>query len=435
MSQRMVASQGWRYHKFGHPKQVLQFERFRLPFDRSGTQAVVKMLAAPVHMHDKNMIEGAYGDVRPKNFPQVAGVEGLGVVEEVGSNATVGLKEGDFVWVNNQTVGTFASHIVTDAVNLDVMPNRADVDIEYLSSMSIFHTAHHIVNSFVKTQPGDVVLQTGTAGAVTTVAASMCRAKGLKVFSTMRKGRSNHNQLLEERKAASCHAVLPPSYIRTNYMRRLLSDVPAPKLLLNNAGGPNTSHLVKLLGDGGTVVSYGSASRQPMQISNMDLIERGIKMQSFWLPKWVQNHSREQRMRVHQDIVEKISYDTGHACFNAQRFKMDGDSGFAFQNAWDAPLSSRKAILRMVGEYGEWRKPLPEAEMYQGAKQMYAEWDELKQEAEKTSDTEASLKYHANINEYCEAFLDAKESKEEGRRPTFFRHPNTPRHNTADAKV
>ena len=70
--------------------------------------------------------------------------------------------------------------------------------------------------------------------------------------------------------------------------------------------------------------------------------------------------------------------------------------------------------------------------MFQGAKQMYDEWDEMNQEAEKHSDNPNSLKYHANINEYCEAFLDAKESKEEGRRAKFFRHPNTPRHNTAE---
>lgn len=146
---RTVATAGWRYYQHGDPGKVLRYEKFRVPFERNGSDVVVKMLAAPVHRHDKNVIEGVCPSylttdiTAPKMFPRVAGVEGVGVVEEVGTGATLGLKEGDLVWVNSPTVGTWATHIVTKAENLDVMPNRADVDIEYLASMSLFHTAHH----------------------------------------------------------------------------------------------------------------------------------------------------------------------------------------------------------------------------------------------------------------------------------------------------
>ena len=124
-SLRMVAASGWRYHTNGTPSKVLKFEKFRIPFDRKGTGAVVKMLAAPVHRHDKNLIEGTYGGIRAGQLPAVGGVEGVGVVEEVGTNAGLGVKEGDFVWVNNPTVGTWATHIVTDVNNLDVVPPNA----------------------------------------------------------------------------------------------------------------------------------------------------------------------------------------------------------------------------------------------------------------------------------------------------------------------
>ena len=124
-TKRMIASQGWRYHKHGVPKQVLEFEKFRLPFDKTSDDVVVKMLAAPVHKNDKNMIQGNYGHVKPGAMPAIAGIEGLGIVDDLGTKAQGKLKEGDLVWINNQRVGTFASHIVTSEQNLDAQPRRS----------------------------------------------------------------------------------------------------------------------------------------------------------------------------------------------------------------------------------------------------------------------------------------------------------------------
>lgn len=246
---RTVASQGWRYHRHGAPGKVLQFEHYRLPFDRSSKNVVVKMLAAPVHRHDKNIIEGTINhsaymhdstlpisplsptitattnsdnnnycykgsnsgrssstsnsannvDSNGNNkyiytlppFPRVAGSEGVGVVEEVGSACELALKEGDMVWINNPTVGTWGTHIVTNEDNLDVVPgHRSDIDLEYFASLSLFHIAYHLTNSFVQLQPNDVVLQTGATSAVAQICQGFIRARGAKLIQTMRLGRN-----------------------------------------------------------------------------------------------------------------------------------------------------------------------------------------------------------------------------------------------------
>ena len=430
--QRMVAAQGWRYHKFGNPGKVLQFEKFRIPFDRSSNQCVVKMLAAPCHRHDKNVIEGTYGGIRAKQFPAVAGVEGVGIIEDVGSNVTLGLKEGDLVWVNNQSVGTWSTHIVTEADNLDVVPNRADVEVEFLASLSLFHTAYHLINSFVTIQPGDVILQTGATGAVSQLCTAYARSRGAKIFLTQQSGRSEHVQLVGRSKILGAHAVVPYSYVRSNYMRRLLSDVAPPKLLLNSTCGPYASQLVKLLGDDGTVVTYGSATSKPMQVANMDFIDRGLKFKSFWLPSWNATHSREARMRIHQEVIENMTLAQGHSLFRAQRFKMDSDSEFAFVNAWDAPLSSRKGILRMVGEYGEWRRPRTEPLHYANGRAVWEDMNQQMWEATGATDTPQSMKYYTPFDDWNSVFKDAQQSRELGHREVFFRRPNAPRHNTAE---
>jgi NADPH:quinone reductase-like Zn-dependent oxidoreductase len=426
----MVAASGWRYHKHGAPSKVLQFEKFRVPFDRRSNNVVVKMLAAPVHRQDKSLIEGHYGPIRPGPFPAVAGVEGVGVVEEVGSNATLAVKEGDLVWINNQSVGTWASHIVTNAENVDVLPNRADIDIEYLSSLSLFHTAYHLTNSFVNLQPGDVVLQTGAASSVGQICQGYVRARGAKLFQTMQMGRTEHGHLTSFFKLRGAYAVVPYSYVRTNYMRRLLSDIPPPKLLLNHTSGTFGSHLVKLLGDNGTCVTYGNTSHQPMQISNSDLIQRGIQFKGFFLPEWQAKQSRESRMRVHQNVIESMTVSQGHAVFRAQRYKMDCDSQFAFLNAWDTPLASRKSVLRMVGEYGEWRRSRPDQTTFNVGRAVWSDIVQQVWESTGTTENPQSMKYYTPFADAHSTFHDAKESKELGFREVFFRRPNMPRNNT-----
>lgn len=436
-SLRMVAASGWRYHSTGAPSKVLRFEKFRVPFDRKGTGAVVKMLAAPVHRHDKNMIEGTYGGIRPHGgLPAVGGVEGMGVVEEVGSSAPAGLiKEGDFVWVNNPRVGTWATHVVTDVNNLDVVPNRPDVDIEWLASLSLFHTANQLVTNMVQLQPGDVVLQTGASSSVSQICQGMVRARGGRLIQTMQMGRADHMHLNQAFKTRGAFVVVPYNYARSNYMRRLLADLPPPKLLLNHTCGGYGSNLVKLLGDNGTCVTYGNTSHKPMQIPNLDAIHRNITFKGFFLPSWVESTSREQRMRATQNIVEGMTVSQGHAVFRAQRFKMESDSAFAFSNAWDAPLASRKAILRMVGEYGEWRRPHSAQALWSMGRQV---WDDLVQmswEASGATETPRSMKYYTPFTDLHQTFYDGKQSKELGHREIFFRRNNQPRYDSSERKL
>lgn len=441
---RMVAASGWRYHRHGRPESVLRFEHYRIPFDRTSGQVVVKMLASPVHRHDRNLIVGLgasteamlYGiDARaPAPFPRVGGVEGVGMVEEVGQRCELALKEGDMVWVNCPTVGCWTTHLVTDADHLDVVPHRADVDIEYLASMSLFHTAYHLTHDFVHLQPNDVVLQTGASSSIAQICQGYLRAKGCKLFQTMQMGRTDHAHLTAFYKMRGAFAVVPYSYARTNYMRRLLSDVAPPRLLLNHTCGTFASSVMSLLGHNGVCVTYGSTSHKPMQISNMDLIARGIKLCGFCLPHWNATHSREARMRVHQNVVESMTIAQGHGVFRAQRFAMHNDAVFAFSNAWDAPLCSRKAVLRMVGEYGEWRKPRGDQAGWNIGR---AVWEDLIQqmwEASGSAENPQSMKYYTPFQDVYSTFHDAQESREMGHREVFFRRPNAPRHNASEQR-
>eukprot|EP00759_Apiculatamorpha_spiralis_P042806 PhF_6_TR40631/c0_g1_i1/m.60978/K07512/MECR, NRBF1; mitochondrial trans-2-enoyl-CoA reductase len=430
MSKRFVAATGFRYSRLGDPRNVLQKEKYRIPYERSSSQCVVRMIAAPVHLHDKNMIQGTFGPIKPGAFPQVGGTEGVGIVEEVGGSCKLGLAEGDMVWINNPTVGTWASHIVTDENNLDVMPNRADIDVELLSIMSCYHTAYHLLNDFVQLAPGDVVLQTGATSTVSQITMSMARARGVKIFLTQQQGRAEHDLLHVRWKQIGAFAVLNYPYLRGNYVRRLLSDIPAPKLMLNHVGGLKASYLAKLMGDNGVIVSYGSALGRPLQLSNMDIIKKNLTFKGFFLPKWNANNSREKRMRIHQNIIESMPLAQGHtSSVRLMRYKFDTDSAFAFSNAFDSRLKTRKSILRMVGEYGEWRRPRPETITWQFGR---AVWEDILQEMWESAactETPLSMRYYTPFKDWTKDFVSGDQCKQMGHRDNFLRRPHMPRHN------
>ena len=434
---KFVSAQGWRYGSHGNPHRVLSYEKFRLPFDPSSSDVTIRMLAAPVHHHDKLMIEGKY-PLKPAAFPAVGGVEGVGIIEEVGNNARKDLKSGNLVWINKQTVGTWSTRVVTDSENVDVVPNRADVDVDLLASLSLYHTAHHLLNTQgLSLRPNDTVLIPGATGAVSQILGLMAKRRGLNVFGSFREHRSEQRFLQQRASQIGFAAAVGTAYVKTHRFATLLRDVPAPKAMFNGVGGEGARAMARHLGDNATILSYGSASGHPLQLPNMQIIERGLCHKGFFLPTVQAQERREDRMRIHQDAVEAMTlFDRGIG-FRAERYSMQQDAEYGFANCWDAPVSSRKSILRMVGDYHEWMRPnvkWVDAEM----KRLTHVWDQWDndQESQHLMDHKKNMKYYTSFADpFCgEHLISDKTRQELMLNPEFgWRRPMAPDHNVGAA--
>jgi NADPH:quinone reductase-like Zn-dependent oxidoreductase len=63
--------------------------------------------------------------------------------------------------------------------------------------------------------------------------------------------------------------------------RRMLREMPAPRLALNCVGGKSATELARHLGHGGTMVSYGAMGRAPISLPTSlfifkDIVRRGV---------------------------------------------------------------------------------------------------------------------------------------------------------------
>lgn len=74
-------------------------------------------------------------------------------------------------------------------------------------------------------------------------------------------------------------------------------------LALNCIGGKNATELSRSLADGGTMVTYGGMSRKPLIIPTGKLIFNDIKLKGFWMTRWNQQATLQQRKQLLQTIA------------------------------------------------------------------------------------------------------------------------------------
>jgi trans-2-enoyl-CoA reductase len=72
------------------------------------------------------------------------------------------------------------------------------------------------------------------------------------------------------------YAVIPDHMLGTPEYRRLVSDLPAPRLALNCIGGPTATEMARTLDKDGVFVTYGGMSKKPVQVPTSLFIFKNI---------------------------------------------------------------------------------------------------------------------------------------------------------------
>ncbi len=162
--------------EYGGPE-VLKYVDLPDPSAGPG-QAVVEIQAVGVNFTD---IYSRMG-VNPPGLPWVAGVEGAGVVREVGPEVD-NVAVGDTVAYCSHP-GSYAEQAVAPAWRLIKMPEGMTAQ-DGAAAMLQGMTAHYLCYDTYRVQAGDRVLVHSGAGGVGLLLIQMCKALGAYVFSTV----------------------------------------------------------------------------------------------------------------------------------------------------------------------------------------------------------------------------------------------------------
>lgn len=277
------------FTKTGNPLEVIQVVSATLPDPGEG-EVIIKGLAASLNPSDVVTVEGVYATVPErtttytKEPAAVIGNEGLFEVVAVGAGVS-NVKVGDWVLPNVKAFGTWRTHALTRAANVVPVPRTEDPAI----AATIFinpTTAYQMLKDFVDLQPGDWVIQNAANSAVGRAAIQLARIWGYKTLNVVRK-RPDTDDLKKELTALGATAVITEDELAdpafaTSKLPAILNGG-ALRLGLDCVGGASGTQLANALSVGGTLVVYGSLTRQPLNLGAPVFIYKDITVRGYWL--------------------------------------------------------------------------------------------------------------------------------------------------------
>jgi NADPH2:quinone reductase len=208
-------------------------------------QAVVRVEATGISFAEQQMRRGKYYD-QPR-FPFVPGYDLVGVVAQPGAGAP---SEGERVAALTKT-GGWASHVLLDAADLVPVPDGVDAaaaETIVVNGLTAWRTLHRTAG----VRRGQSIVVLGAAGGVGSTLVQLARHAGIHVIGTA--GPAQQDRLRE----LGATAIDYRSDEVTVRVRELAPDGVAA--VFHHIGGKGIRDSWRMLGRGGTLVSYGTAS-------------------------------------------------------------------------------------------------------------------------------------------------------------------------------
>lgn len=294
-------------------------------------EARVKVLATPIHPSNLLQIAGQYGT--PPALPAIPGAEGIGRVIETAPDVT-NLKVGGRVMLAGGS--TWREEIVASASAFVPLPDVGDV--EQMSMLTVNPlTAHLILSQFVDLKPGDWVLQSAANSAVGEYIVQLARQRGLKTVNLVRR-----EALAPELTALGADVVLtdgPDLAARI----ALATGGAAISLAIDAVGGEIFSRMVESLATGGTIVTYGSLSRQPPVLNSIAIIFNDVRVRGFWLSRWFTTASAQEKQAAYGQVIPLVASGALKAKIDS-RFSLD-DIAAAVTRAAEGGRSGKVLLI------------------------------------------------------------------------------------------
>ncbi|OEJ64128.1 quinone oxidoreductase family protein [Magnetovibrio blakemorei] len=236
-----------RVYAYGGPE-VLSYEDVDVGTPQDG-QIRVRHTAIGLNYIDIYMRTGLY----PLTLPSPIGMEGAGIVEELGPNVT-DLKVGDRVAYASQPPGSYAEQRLIAADRVVKIPD-AIPDETAATMMLQGLTAQYLLRQTYVVQPGDTILMHAAAGGVGLIVCQWAKHLGATVIGTV--GSAKKAELA---KAHGCHHTI--LYQQENFKDRVLelTNGQGVNVVYDSIGKDTFMNSLECLKKRGTLVTFGNSS-------------------------------------------------------------------------------------------------------------------------------------------------------------------------------
>ncbi|OAA33925.1 Alcohol dehydrogenase superfamily, zinc-containing [Beauveria brongniartii RCEF 3172] len=323
------------FTKYGEPSDVLKLHTHSISPSIPQSSVLVRSLAAPINPADINTIQGTYGSkpaftsligtAEPSVTP---GNEGVFEVVSVGG-AFSELRKGDWVIPAVSQLGTWRTHAVFDSKQLLKVDRECLTPIQVATVSVNPCSAYKMLRCYgpsaglksgLGMKPLDVgsgqwFIQNGANSGVGRAAIQFGKLWGLRSINVVRDRDSSEatESLKHDLHALGADVVVTESQFLSREWKDQLADITrngrdSIGLALNCVGGKSATTLARALGNGGTLVSYGGMSRQPIALPVGLLIFKDIRFVGFWLSTWNERDALGKKHMV-DDILDMMRQD------------------------------------------------------------------------------------------------------------------------------
>jgi trans-2-enoyl-CoA reductase len=280
------------YERHGNPADVLQIQTQPWPTP-DADEAVVEMRAAPINPADINAIEGKYPGRR--EVPAVPGFEGAGVVVTVGAKVSTIAKGALVILPHN--IGTWREALAVKASELVAVPPEIEPVQAAMLKINPM-TAWRLLHDYVDLSRGDWLIQNAANSAAGRAMIQIAHELGYKTVNVVRRA-----ELIDELRAAGGDVVLVDNETLRDEVKSATGGA-AIRLGLNSVGGDSALRLANCLAFGGTLVSFGAMSLQPLKIPTGLLIFKDLRFRGIWINKWYDDATMQKRMEAFRALFE-----------------------------------------------------------------------------------------------------------------------------------
>ncbi|MBL8644923.1 MAG: zinc-binding dehydrogenase [Rhodospirillaceae bacterium] len=279
---------------YGDPAEVLHLADMPKP-EPGPKQVRVRTVLAAIHNHDLWTVRGGYGYKPP--LPAIAGSEAVGIVDALGEGVDEKLL-GKRV-ASASVRGAWAEYFVAPAAGLLPVPDA--INDEAAAQLIAMPFSAIMLLDYLNVQPGDWIAQNTANGAVGKMVAALAQSRGVNAINLVR--RDEGVAELSALGIANAVSTAEPGWKKK--VRALVGEAPL-KAGVDSIGGTATQDMAEILSENGLLVSFGSMTGEPMQVSSGTMIFKQLTLKGFWLTPISAAMAPEKRQGLMGELLKHV---------------------------------------------------------------------------------------------------------------------------------
>lgn len=280
------------FEETGKPLDILAVKNCDKPVPQAN-EVLVKMLASPINPADFYFLAGTYR-FKPV-FPQIAGLEGAGLIESAGEGVDLPYN----TLVSFVAKNTWAEFVSVPVDELFILP--ADLPVERAAQFALNPVTAWGLLEKSNLVPGDWLLLTAGNSTVSKLIIQFARIRGINVIATIREPK--YTSQLNEIGAEVIDVNDEPI---TDRVAEITKGA-GVNCVMDAVGGNTGTEALNTLKVDGKLIIYGRMDKENVQFHNSTITYKNLTISGFGIRGFIQNLDGSQRTRMVQSIAGIIA--------------------------------------------------------------------------------------------------------------------------------